>query len=170
MLSEVLARAVRIPLRSCSTTMLLTGPFVKWKGRWRRGHGQRRRLGRVWLRKQISFLGGRWNLHDETGQHDQLNVVPRRQAAARQTRHGGAREGSRGSLFYPHRSTTFLRQLNRGRLRFAPARAYIAAMDREYWMKALEEAGRELDAAITRIDVNAAAKKLRRAKTELKSA
>jgi hypothetical protein len=29
---------------------------------------------------------------------------------------------------------------------------------------------RELDAATTRIDVNAAAKKLRRAKTELKSA
>jgi hypothetical protein len=36
-------------------------------------------------------------------------------------------------------------------------------LNREYWMKALQEVERELDAATTRIDVNAAAKRLMRA-------
>jgi hypothetical protein len=41
-------------------------------------------------------------------------------------------------------------------------------MDRAYWTKALREAERELEAATTRTAVNAAAKKLQRAKAELK--
>jgi hypothetical protein len=43
-------------------------------------------------------------------------------------------------------------------------------LNREYWMKALQEAERELDAATTRIDVNAAAKRFMRAKVELEAA
>jgi hypothetical protein len=42
-------------------------------------------------------------------------------------------------------------------------------MDREYWQKALREAKRELDAATRRSDVDAAAKKLQRAKAALKA-
>jgi hypothetical protein len=42
-------------------------------------------------------------------------------------------------------------------------------MDREYWQKALREAERELEAATWRSDVDAAAKKLQRAKSELKA-
>jgi hypothetical protein len=42
-------------------------------------------------------------------------------------------------------------------------------MDREYWQKALREAERELEAATRRSDVDAAAKKLQRAKSELKA-
>jgi hypothetical protein len=41
-------------------------------------------------------------------------------------------------------------------------------MDREYWTKALSEAERELEAATGRSGLNAAAKKLMRAKQELK--
>jgi hypothetical protein len=41
-------------------------------------------------------------------------------------------------------------------------------MDREYWTKALNEAERELEAATTRTALNAAAKKVMRAKQELK--
>jgi hypothetical protein len=41
-------------------------------------------------------------------------------------------------------------------------------MDREYWQKVLHEAEQELDAARTRAEVNAAAKKLMRAKEALK--
>jgi hypothetical protein len=45
----------------------------------------------------------------------------------------------------------------------------IAGMDdREYWTKQLREAERELDAATRRSDVNAAAKRLQRAKGQLK--
>jgi hypothetical protein len=40
--------------------------------------------------------------------------------------------------------------------------------DREYWTKQLREAERELEAATRRSDVDAAAKKLQRAKGELK--
>jgi hypothetical protein len=40
--------------------------------------------------------------------------------------------------------------------------------DREYWTKQLREAERELDAATRRSDVNAAAKRLQRAKAQLK--
>jgi hypothetical protein len=40
--------------------------------------------------------------------------------------------------------------------------------DREYWTRKLQEAERELEAATTRSDVNAAAKRLQRAKAELK--
>jgi hypothetical protein len=58
--------------------------------------------------------------------------------------------------------------LSRRHLRFAPARAYIAAMDRKFWKKALREAERELDAATSRTTLNVAAKKLMRAKAELK--
>jgi hypothetical protein len=59
--------------------------------------------------------------------------------------------------------------LNRGQLRFACARAHIAAMsDREYWTKKLKDAERELEAATRLSDVNTAAKKLMRAKAELK--
>ena len=58
--------------------------------------------------------------------------------------------------------------LSRRLLRFASARAYIAAMDHKFWKKALREAERELDAAPTRTALNAAAKKLMRAKAELK--
>jgi hypothetical protein len=41
-------------------------------------------------------------------------------------------------------------------------------MDHKFWKKALREAQRELDAAITRTALDAAAKKLMRAKAELK--
>ena len=41
--------------------------------------------------------------------------------------------------------------------------------DRHYWQKELREAERELDAATRRSDVDAAAKRLRRAKAELKA-
>jgi hypothetical protein len=40
-------------------------------------------------------------------------------------------------------------------------------MDRKFWKKALREADRKLDSATTRATVNAAAKKLMRAKAEL---
>jgi hypothetical protein len=40
--------------------------------------------------------------------------------------------------------------------------------DREYWTKQLREAEAELEAATRRSDVNAAAKRLQRAKAELK--
>jgi hypothetical protein len=42
-------------------------------------------------------------------------------------------------------------------------------MGRDYWTKALREAERELEAATTRTAVNTAAKKLQRAKAELKA-
>jgi hypothetical protein len=42
-------------------------------------------------------------------------------------------------------------------------------MDREYWTKRLREAEAELAAARKRSDVNAAAKKLQRAKAKLKA-
>jgi hypothetical protein len=54
--------------------------------------------------------------------------------------------------------------LNRGDLCVAWAGAYIAATDLRYWMKALRGAERELDAATRLTDVNAAAKRLMRAK------
>jgi hypothetical protein len=57
---------------------------------------------------------------------------------------------------------------NRQHLRFASARAYIAAMDLKFWQEALREAKRELDAATTRAALDAAAKRLMRAKAELK--
>ena len=41
-------------------------------------------------------------------------------------------------------------------------------MDLRFWKKALREAERELEAATTRMALNAAAKKLMRAKAELK--
>jgi hypothetical protein len=41
-------------------------------------------------------------------------------------------------------------------------------MDRSYWQRKLQEAEQELDAATTRRAINAAAKKLQRAKRELK--
>ena len=60
-------------------------------------------------------------------------------------------------------------QLNGQRLRFARAGAYIPAMDDlAYWTKKLQEAERELEAARTRTAVNAAAKKLHLAKSELR--
>jgi hypothetical protein len=58
--------------------------------------------------------------------------------------------------------------LNPGHLRFARARAYIAGMDITYWQTALREAEGQLDAARTRSELNAAAKKLQRAKAALK--
>jgi hypothetical protein len=58
--------------------------------------------------------------------------------------------------------------LSRQHLRFASTHAYIAAMDLKFWKKALREADRELDAATTRTALEAAAKKLMRAKVELK--
>jgi hypothetical protein len=45
----------------------------------------------------------------------------------------------------------------------------MAAMDRDYWTKQLREAEQELDAATRRSDVDAAAKKLQRAKAALKA-
>jgi hypothetical protein len=42
-------------------------------------------------------------------------------------------------------------------------------MDRDYWTRELREAERELDAATRRSDVDAAAKKLQRAKAALKA-
>ena len=59
-------------------------------------------------------------------------------------------------------------RLNQGRLRFARARAYIAGMDLRYWQTALREAEAELDAARTRSEINAAAKRFQRAKAALK--
>ncbi len=44
----------------------------------------------------------------------------------------------------------------------------LSTMDRDYWTKALNEAERELEAATTRSGLNAAAKKVMRAKQELK--
>ena len=49
------------------------------------------------------------------------------------------------------------------------ARPYLPAMDVKYWTKALREAEAELEAARTRTAVNAAAKKLQRAKAELRA-
>jgi hypothetical protein len=46
--------------------------------------------------------------------------------------------------------------------------AYMAATDLRYWTKALPEAERELDAATRRSEVNAAGKRLQRARAELK--
>jgi hypothetical protein len=43
-------------------------------------------------------------------------------------------------------------------------------VDHAYWTKALQEAERELEAATTRTAVNAAAKKLQRARAELLAA
>jgi hypothetical protein len=60
------------------------------------------------------------------------------------------------------------RRLNPGRLRFARARAYIAGMDLKYWQAALREAEAELDAARTRTELDAAAKKFQRARAALK--
>jgi hypothetical protein len=45
---------------------------------------------------------------------------------------------------------------------------YIHSVNWEYWSKALRETERELDAATTRTAVNAATKKVMRAKAELK--
>ena len=45
----------------------------------------------------------------------------------------------------------------------------FAGMDRSYWQRKLQEAEAELDAARTRTEVNAAAKKLQRAKAELRA-
>jgi hypothetical protein len=45
---------------------------------------------------------------------------------------------------------------------------YSRRMDRAYWIKQLEEAERELDAAKGRVALNAAAKKLQAARAELK--
>jgi hypothetical protein len=60
-------------------------------------------------------------------------------------------------------------RLNRGRLRFAQARAYMPAMDdQEYWQKQLREAEAELAAARKRAELSAAAARLQRAKAELK--
>jgi hypothetical protein len=60
-------------------------------------------------------------------------------------------------------------RLNRQRLRFAQAPAYIGGMDDlTYWTRKLREAEQELDAARTRTAVNAAASKLQRAKSALK--
>jgi hypothetical protein len=60
-------------------------------------------------------------------------------------------------------------RLNRQRLRFARAPAYIGGMDDlTYWTRKLREAEQELDAARTRTAVNAAASKLQRAKSALK--
>jgi hypothetical protein len=59
-------------------------------------------------------------------------------------------------------------QLSQRHLRFASAGAYIAAMDLKFWQKALHEAERELNAATTRTTLDAATKKLMRAKAELK--
>jgi hypothetical protein len=42
-------------------------------------------------------------------------------------------------------------------------------VNRDYWIKQLREAEAELEAATTRTAVNAAAKKLQRAKAELKA-
>jgi hypothetical protein len=41
--------------------------------------------------------------------------------------------------------------------------------DREYWTRQLEDAQRELEAATKRSEVDAAAKRLQRAKSELKA-
>ena len=59
-------------------------------------------------------------------------------------------------------------RLNRDRLRFARAHAYIDGMDLRYWQTALREAEAELDAARTRSELDAAAKKFQRAKAALK--
>jgi hypothetical protein len=59
-------------------------------------------------------------------------------------------------------------RLNRDRLRFARAHAYIGGMDLTYWQTALREAEAELEAARTRTELNAAAKKFQRAKAALK--
>jgi hypothetical protein len=73
-----------------------------------------------------------------------------------------------GSLAYPLRLVALSSSSCHGGLAGGPC-ATIPSMDREYWTKALREAERELEAAITRTAVNAAAKKLQRAKAELKA-
>jgi hypothetical protein len=65
--------------------------------------------------------------------------------------------------------TVIKRELNRGRLRIARAHAYIGGMnDVQYLTKKLKAAERELDAATARMALNAAAKRLMRAKEVLK--
>jgi hypothetical protein len=49
------------------------------------------------------------------------------------------------------------------------ANAYFAGMDREYWIKKLRDAEAELEAARRRSEVDDAAAKLQRAKTELRA-
>ena len=46
---------------------------------------------------------------------------------------------------------------------------YNRRMDRDYWTKALREAERELEAATRRSDVDAAARRVQRAKAALKA-
>jgi hypothetical protein len=61
--------------------------------------------------------------------------------------------------------------LNRARLRFARARSYIPGMsDRARLETAVRDAEAELDAAKTLTAVRAAAKRLQRAKAELREA
>jgi hypothetical protein len=61
-------------------------------------------------------------------------------------------------------------QLNRGRLPFACAAAYLPSMSEiEYWRAQLREAEAELEAAKTLTSVKAAASRLQRAKAELKA-
>jgi hypothetical protein len=62
-----------------------------------------------------------------------------------------------------------MRQLNRRRLRFARARAYIGDMNWDYWITKLREAEQELDAARRRSEVDAAASKLQYAKAQLRA-
>jgi hypothetical protein len=58
--------------------------------------------------------------------------------------------------------------LNRCHLRFALGRAYMPSMNREYWKTALREALVELDAAHGKAATDAAARRVMRARTELK--
>jgi hypothetical protein len=58
--------------------------------------------------------------------------------------------------------------LNRWGLRFARARVYMPSMNREYWKTALREALVELDAARGKAATDAAARRVMRARTELK--
>jgi hypothetical protein len=72
----------------------------------------------------------------------------------------------------PPEGRPLLFRLNRGRLRFARAYSYIADMLRNPTIKLLTEAvraaERELEAARKRSELDAAARRLQRAKAELK--
>jgi hypothetical protein len=96
------------------------------------------------------------------------HVLSRRsgQLCAKMVANGTLGFGKADSRWQPLSSA---RQLNRTRLLFARARAYIGGMDDlTYWTEKLRQAEQELDAARTRTEVNEAAKRLHRAKAELK--
>jgi hypothetical protein len=108
----------------------------------------------------LSFI----NAKDRFGARSAL--LPMRSGFARCTGRAQTRPSTTGIREMPVNRKG---RLNPGCLRFASARAYIPGMfEIEHWRRRLRDAEAELEAARTRTQVNAAAKKLQRAKAELR--